>query len=82
MSVNAVKATPFHTARCYACDGKACGVRDRRPEGGLIEAACKRHADPSIPSYVACMFCSGPRPTLLVDGSFAHKGCHTEQVQS
>jgi len=76
------KATPFHTSRCYACDAEACGVRDRRPEGGLIEAACKRHADPSIRSYVACMFCSGPRPTLLIDGSFAHKGCHTGQVQS
>lgn len=75
-------AVPFHTSRCYACDTEACGVRDRRLEGGLIEAACKRHADPTIKAYAACMYCSGPRPTLLIDNSFAHKGCHTEEMQS
>lgn len=72
----------FHIARCYACDDAACGVRDRRPEGGMIEAACKRHADPTIRSYKACAYCSGPRPTLLIDGDFAHKGCHVEAVRS
>ena len=73
---------PFHTSRCYACDDKACGVRDRRPEGGVVEAACKRHADPTIRAYAACVFCSGTRPTLTIDGDFAHKGCHAEAVRS
>lgn len=77
-----MKAIPFHTSRCYACDDQACGVRDRRPEGGSIEAACKRHADPSIKAYAACMFCSGPRPSLVVDGDFAHKSCHSAEVLS
>jgi hypothetical protein len=31
--------------RCYACDGIAVGVRDRRPEGGAAEPACTRHAE-------------------------------------
>jgi len=73
---------PFHTSRCYACDAPACGVRDRRPEGGMVEAACTRHADPTIKAYVACMYCSGPRPTLLIEGTFAHKGCYREDVRS
>jgi hypothetical protein len=30
---------------CYACDARAIGTRDRRPEGGLVEKACVRHAD-------------------------------------
>jgi hypothetical protein len=79
---DATKAIPFFTARCYACDSEACGVRDRRPEGGMIEAACKRHADPRVKAYAACTYCSGSRPTLLIDGSFAHKGCHAEAVRS
>lgn len=71
-----MKGTPFHSARCYACDDPAHGVRDRRLEGGLVEAACKRHADPTIPAYAACAFCSGPRPSIVLDGgSFAHKAC-------
>jgi hypothetical protein len=32
--------------RCYACDGAPVGVRDRRPEGGRVELACTRHAEP------------------------------------
>lgn len=71
-------AVPFHQDRCYACDSKAVGVRDRRPEGGMIEPGCKRHADPSIKSYAACMYCSGPGPTRTIDGDFVHKGCHDE----
>lgn len=31
--------------RCYACDARASGTRDRRPEGGKLEQACARHAD-------------------------------------
>ena len=77
-----MKGRPFHTDRCYACDARAVGVRDRRPEGGVVEAACARHRDPSIPAYPACMFCSGPRPTLLIDRDFAHAKCHAAEVLS
>lgn len=70
-------ALPYHTRHCYACDSKnARGVRDHRPEGGVVEAACARHADPTIRAFAACMYCSGPRPTVDIDGSFAHKKCH------
>lgn len=31
--------------RCYACDARAVGTRDRRLEGGRVERACARHAD-------------------------------------
>lgn len=31
--------------RCYACDAPSVGTRDRRPEGGVVEVACRRHAD-------------------------------------
>ena len=48
----------------------------------MVEAACTRHADPTIKAYVACMYCSGPRPTLLIEGTFAHKGCYREDVRS
>lgn len=33
---------------CYACDNAAVGVRDRRPEGGKLEHACKRHTDGAL----------------------------------
>ncbi len=71
---------PFSTRQCYACDSReAVGVRDRRPEGGMIEAACPRHADPTIPAYPACSLCGGQiRPgSYDVDGTFVHKACHT-----
>lgn len=42
----ALKTRPRTT--CYACDAEASGIRDRRPEGGIIEVACARHADPTI----------------------------------
>jgi hypothetical protein len=75
-------SAPYHTSRCYACDGTACGVSDRRHAGGLVEAACKRHADASIRAFAACVFCSGARPSLVIDGDFAHRACHAEAVQS
>lgn len=31
--------------RCYACDARAVGTRDRRAEGGRVERACARHTD-------------------------------------
>jgi hypothetical protein len=72
-------ALPYTTLRCYACDGEACGVRDRRPEGGIVEAACKRHADPTIRTYAACYMCLGARPTVVIDGQqLVHKKCHAE----
>jgi hypothetical protein len=76
-----MKGKPYHTERCYACDDRAVGIRDRCPEGGMVEAACLRHRDPAIRAYAACMFCSGPRPTLVIDGDFAHVKCHTEASQ-
>lgn len=72
---------PRFRDKCYACDAKAIGVRDRRPEGGSIESACQRHADPTIPSYAACFMCDGPRPSLLIEGDFAHKSCHEAAVR-
>jgi hypothetical protein len=64
--------------KCYACDSPATGVRDRRLEGGLVEAACKRHTDHTLKSYAACCYCAGPRPSLVIDGTLAHKSCHLE----
>jgi len=75
---------PFSTRKCYACDsGEAVGVRDRRQEGGMIEAACSRHADPTISAYPACCICGGSiRPTSYdVDGTFVHKACHAEDCK-
>lgn len=80
---HAKKRMPFSTRKCYACDsGEAVGVRDRRPEGGMIEAACARHADPTIPAYPACAICQGGiKPTSYdVDGTFVHKACHTADI--
>ena len=74
---------PYTTLRCYACDSQACGVRDRRPEGGIVEAACKRHADPTIRAYAACYMCLGARPTLAIDSELlTHKKCHAEDCAS
>jgi hypothetical protein len=69
----------FSTCKCYACDStRAVGVRDRRPEGGVVEAACQRHYDPTIKAHASCLYCSGPRPSTLVGNDFAHKKCHAE----
>ncbi|HTQ41883.1 MAG TPA: hypothetical protein VMI75_03930 [Polyangiaceae bacterium] len=72
---------PFHGGRCYACGAAAVGLRDRRPEGGDLEAACRRHADPTIPTYEACIFCDAPvrAGSLVIDGEFAHKKCLKEE---
>ena len=51
---------PLYTTRCYACSEPAVGLRDRRLESGGFEGACARHADPSLPAYRACQYCSGP----------------------
>ena len=67
---------PQYRDTCYACSGKAVGVRDRRPEGGSLESACARHADPTLRSYPACWMCMGTRPSLVVEGEFLHKSCH------
>jgi len=63
---------------CYACDSRAVGYRQSKP-GAKLEEACARHADPSIKTFPACIFCSGPRPTRVIDGDFAHLGCLREQ---
>ena len=72
---------PFHGGRCYACGAQAAGLRDQRPEGGLLEPACARHRDPTIKTYEACIFCDGPvrRGSAVVDEDFAHKSCLKEE---
>ena len=72
---------PFHGGGCYACGSRATGFRDRRPEGGSLETACSRHKDPTVKTYDACMYCSGPvrRGSLDIDGTFAHKSCHAPE---
>ena len=82
MKTTATKSerVPFHGGRCYACDAKAVGLRDRRPEGGMMETACKRHADPTIKTFDACIYCSGSvrDGSLDNDWNWAHKKCHAE----
>lgn len=75
---------PYHHEYCYACDEPAIGVRDRRPEGGSVEAACERHADLTIAAYPACTYCDGPvRPgSLLIDHTFAHRACVADDLSN
>ena len=65
---------------CYACDAKATGLRDRRPEGGEVEPACPRHAEPGLVPVLVCMYCNEPtrKGSLTVDGHEAHAKCHRE----
>ena len=71
---------PCFGSQCYACDARSVGVRDQRPEGGMLEQACGRHADPTIPSFDACFYCSTPvrKGSIDIDGEHAHKSCHRE----
>jgi hypothetical protein len=83
MTATKTKALPFTTSDyecCYACDGRAVGLRDRRPEGGRMEKACARHAEPSIRVFQACMYCMGPvrKGSIEIDGAWAHASCHRE----
>ncbi len=43
--------------------------------------ACARHRDRSIKTYDACMYCNGPRPSVDIDGVYAHKKCHKENCR-
>lgn len=65
---------------CYACQAKVAGLRDRRPEGGDLECACARHADPTIKVTWVCMYCNEPtrKGSVVVDGQPAHAKCHRE----
>jgi len=65
---------------CYACGACATGLRDRRPEGGEIEMACPRHAEPGIRPVLCCMYCNEPtrKGSLVIDGDQAHAACHRE----
>jgi len=71
---------PFYGGTCYADEARAVGYRDRRPEGGELEPACRRHFDPSIKTYDACIYCDGPvrAGSLEIDRKFAHAKCHKE----
>ncbi len=66
--------------KCYACDSMATGLRDRTTEGGTLEHACSRHADPKILVSIGCVYCSQPiRKGSLSLGTgygYAHRGCH------
>jgi hypothetical protein len=72
---------PFYGGKCYACDKTASGLRDRRPEGKMLEMGCARHADPKIRTYKACMYCAGivRRGGWDVDGNVVHQACHTRE---
>jgi hypothetical protein len=65
-------------SRCYACDAKPVGIRDRRPEGGDLEHACARHADPTLQAVEVCFMCCGAirRGSLDLDGSLVHAACY------
>lgn len=62
---------------CYACGAKASGLRDRRPEGGEVEPACPRHAEPRLIPKLVCALCSEPvrKGSLVIDGEHHHKVC-------
>lgn len=85
MSTQPREKLPFHGGQeCYACDCQTVvGLRDRRPEGGSLETGCERHADPTIATYAACIYCDAPvrKGSVSVDGNFAHKRCH-EMVEN
>lgn len=87
MTKTTTKALPFCTSdydTCYACDAHPVGLRDRRPEGGRLEMACGRHADPTVRIFAACMYCRGPvrKGSLSIDGATAHANCHREACRS
>jgi hypothetical protein len=69
---------------CYACSSEEIvGVRDRRPEGGELEAACSRHSDPKIPCFHGCIYCNGPvrKGSCKIDTDYAHKNCHKAECR-
>ncbi len=79
MTTPARAPQPFWGGRqCYACDcTKVVGFRDRRPEGGDLEVACERHADPTIPIRKVCFMCLGPlgNGSVVIDGDTCHQKC-------
>lgn len=68
---------------CYCCDAMAVGLRDQRPEGGMVEPACKRHMDPTLRSHAACSLCEDPvrAGSLVVDGRYVHKRCERDAAR-
>jgi hypothetical protein len=76
-----VRTTKTVSGACYCCDGRAVGIRDRRPEGGDIERACARHEDPTLFPVFVCMYCDEPvrAGSVVVDGDYAHAKCHREE---
>jgi hypothetical protein len=81
MSKQATQKIPF--GPCYACDARGAlvvGVRDRRPEGGQLEPACARHADPTIRAQAVCIYCEGfvRAGSLGIDGEYAHQAGHKD----
>lgn len=76
-----VERIPF-AEKCYACDSeRLAGVRDFRLEGGRLEAACRRHADPTIPAQFVCIYCNRfvrAGAVSLAPNEYAHASCHRE----
>ena len=61
--------------QCYACGAEASGIRDRRPEGGRIEAACGRHADPTVshlPGHRSSHSSITPGVVHVIQGNYGH----------
>jgi hypothetical protein len=71
------KTHAIPASKCYACNAKATGVT---LHNGAKEAACERHADPTIKAAFLCIYCDGPNPTSSVDGMYAHRKCHKRAV--
>jgi hypothetical protein len=74
----------YALGKCYACGLEATGLRDRRPEGGEVEPACLRHAEPRLVPILVCIYCGDPtrKGSLVVDGEQAHAKCHREACAS
>jgi hypothetical protein len=76
------KALPFPDGTCYACRKPAVGYRDRKPEGGKLEVACKRHADPTVKvAAPLCIYCNAPvrLGSVSIDDDYAHAKCHRRE---
>ena len=54
---------------CYACQAKACGLRDLRPQGGAVELACAKHRDAKLAPQRAfrCEGCTKVAPLAFLD---------------
>lgn len=82
--MDTLRTSTWPHGRCYACDARATGFRDRRPEGGELEFSCPRHTDPTLRPVAVCIFCDEPvrKGSLTIDADHAHAACHRREVES